>query len=390
MAQWLRRPTRGPAEIVDHLEDRHSARGAIPEHLFSDGSARLDARGGAHSFVALTAFTLSLVLMAGGFRLAMPFWGDQALFTIYGRELTKGAVLYRDVFDVNQPGIFIYYAIGGLLFGFTEVGIHLFELGYWVAFSLFASVALRRYFTTAWAAPLVPICTVVVYYLYVDPVDLTRIEMLIAFPILLAWWLLDQARPGTRQGRSAVRCRWSDDGRRGSVEAPLRRDNSRISRVYRAALLAPRRVDQRYPSPLDDVFHLATGSVGAGRGVLRCLQPACTHLVGVVLRGCPICATDWRQVLRSPQTWSKTFHDRARADPDSRCSGWCPRVSGARRPWKGPRYRNGFMDRGRSSRVRDTELGACTSGWSSRLRWGSSRSSASKSSSRSRAPFAHD
>ena len=88
MAQWLRGPTRGPAEIVDQ-EDRHSARGVIPEHLFSDGSARLDARGGAHSFVALTAFTLSLVLMAGGFRLAMPFWGDQALFTIYGRELTK-------------------------------------------------------------------------------------------------------------------------------------------------------------------------------------------------------------------------------------------------------------------------------------------------------------
>jgi hypothetical protein len=132
--------------------------------------------------------------------LPMPFWGDQALFTLYGRQLTQGAVLYRDVFDVNQPGIFVFYAIGGLLFGFTEVGIHLFELIYWLAFSAFALVVLRRYFTTRWGAPLVPVFTVVAYYLYAESVDLTRIEMLVAFPILVAWWLIDQARPDTGAG----------------------------------------------------------------------------------------------------------------------------------------------------------------------------------------------
>jgi hypothetical protein len=73
----------------------------------------------------------------------MPFWADQGLFTLYGRELTHRAVLYRDVFDVKQPGIFVFYAIGGRLFGLTEVGIHLFELAYWLAISVFALVALR-------------------------------------------------------------------------------------------------------------------------------------------------------------------------------------------------------------------------------------------------------
>jgi hypothetical protein len=148
----------------------------------------------------LDALALGLVILAGGCFLAMPFWGDQALFTLYARELTRGAVLYRDVLDIKQPGVFIFYAVGGWLFGFTEVGIHLFELAYWVAFSVFALVALRPYFTTRWGPPLVPVFTVVVYYLYAGLLDPTQIEILVAFPLLVAWWLIDQAVPGTSRG----------------------------------------------------------------------------------------------------------------------------------------------------------------------------------------------
>ncbi len=143
---------------------------------------------------------MGLVVLAGGLCLAMPFWGDQALFTLYARELTQGAVLYRDVFDVKQPGIFLFYAAGGLLFGFSEVGIHLFELTYWIGFSIFALVALRPYFTALWGAPLVPVLTVVVYYFYGATQDFTQIEILVAFPLLVAWWLIDQADPLTRRG----------------------------------------------------------------------------------------------------------------------------------------------------------------------------------------------
>jgi hypothetical protein len=130
----------------------------------------------------------------------MPFWGDQALFTVFARELTQGAMLYRDLFDIKQPGIFVFYAFGGLVFGFNEVGIHLFELVYWLAFSVFALVTLSPYFTTRWGAALVPAFTIVVYYLYAGLLDLTQIEILVAFPLLVAWWLIDQADPGTRAG----------------------------------------------------------------------------------------------------------------------------------------------------------------------------------------------
>ena len=164
------------------------------------GRSRRSERTAGRSFPSQRdALVLGLVALAGGLNLAMPFWGDQALFTLYGRALTRGAVLYRDVFDVKQPGIFVFYAFGGSLFGFTEVGIHLFELIYWLAFSVFALVALRPYFTTRWVA-LVPVFTVVVYYLSAGLLDLTQIEILVAFPILVAWWLIAQAEPETRKG----------------------------------------------------------------------------------------------------------------------------------------------------------------------------------------------
>jgi hypothetical protein len=150
---------------------------------------------------ALNAFAIALVVLAGGLCLAMPFWGDQALFTVYARQLTQGAVLYRDIFDVKQPGIYLFYVLGGSLFGFTEIGIHLFELIYWLVFSVFALITLRPYFSTRWAPPLVPVFTVVVYFLYAGILDLTQIEIIVGFPILVAWWLVDQADPGTRAGR---------------------------------------------------------------------------------------------------------------------------------------------------------------------------------------------
>jgi hypothetical protein len=146
------------------------------------------------------ALALSLVALAGSFCLARPFWGDQSVFAVYARQLTQGAVLYRDLYDIKQPGIFLFYAAGGWLFGFTEIGIHLFELIYWLTFSAFALVALRPYFRARWAAPLVPVFTVVTYYLYAGLLDLTQIEILVAFPLLVAWWLIDRAEPRARQG----------------------------------------------------------------------------------------------------------------------------------------------------------------------------------------------
>ena len=110
---------------------RHHSRA---EHGGEDDMVLLSTATPTRTSIATNALALCVVVLAGGLCLAWPFWGDQALFTVYSREMTEGAVLYRDLFDVKQPGIFLFYAAGGLLFGFTEIGIHLFELVYWLAF----------------------------------------------------------------------------------------------------------------------------------------------------------------------------------------------------------------------------------------------------------------
>src|SRR5688572_17909808 len=88
---------------------------------------------------------VALVVLAGLVNLPVPFHGDQALFATYSARLYGGAVLYRDIWDIKQPGVFGFYFVGGSLFGFTEEGVHLFELVYFAAFSVLLCAALKDY-----------------------------------------------------------------------------------------------------------------------------------------------------------------------------------------------------------------------------------------------------
>lgn len=142
-------------------------------------------------------FLLSLLaLAAAGWAAAgTPFRGDQALFVEYAKRLADGAVLYRDLWDVANPGVFWFYQLAGTCFGFTEDGVHLFEWLYWVAFVMTLSVAVRR----AHGLPRWPLAPAVfvggVYYLTScsDPSHLTKTEGLVAFPLFLAGWLACRA-----------------------------------------------------------------------------------------------------------------------------------------------------------------------------------------------------
>ncbi len=138
-------------------------------------------------------FLLSMLIMAvvGWAAAGTPFRGDQALFTEDARRLHDGAVLYHDVWDVTNPGVFWFYEAAGTGFGFSEDGIHLFEWLYWVAFVQGVSFAVKRgHGLTRW--PLAPAVLVGgVYYLTScsDPSHLTKAEGLVAFPLFLTAWL---------------------------------------------------------------------------------------------------------------------------------------------------------------------------------------------------------
>ncbi len=128
------------------------------------------------------------VALIGLIHLPFPFEGDHAYFAVVASAMQDGARLYVDMWDINQPGIFLFYLAAGSSFGFTEVGIHLFELLYWLVFSVVLLVTIGRRMASRVIAGLLPILTVGAYYLLADRGKLLKVESLSALPIFLAMW----------------------------------------------------------------------------------------------------------------------------------------------------------------------------------------------------------
>lgn len=153
-------------------------------------------------------FLLSMLILAavGWAAAGTPFRGDQALFTEDARRLHDGAVLYHDVWEVTNPGVFWFYEAAGTGFGFSEDGVHLFEWLYWVLFVQAVSFAVKRaHRLPRW--PLAPAVLVGgVYYLTScsDPSHLTKAEGLVAFPLFLTAWLACVGVSGPRASVPAL------------------------------------------------------------------------------------------------------------------------------------------------------------------------------------------
>lgn len=149
----------------------------------------------------MLAYLLSLAIVAliGLIHLPFPLQGDHAYFATVASALSKGARLYVDLWDINQPGIFLFYLAGGVAFGFTEVGLHLFELLYWLAFSIVLLMTVGRRLASPIIASLLPIFTVGAYYLLSDRAKLMKLEALAAFPIFVAAWLAYRSTTDTNR-----------------------------------------------------------------------------------------------------------------------------------------------------------------------------------------------
>ena len=128
------------------------------------------------------------IVVIGLIHLPFPFEGDHAYFAVVASAMRDGARLYVDFWDINQPGIFLYYLAAGSSFGFTEWGIHLFELLYWLAFSLILIMTIGRQMANKVIAGLLPLFTVGAYYLLADRGKMMKVEALCALTIFLAMW----------------------------------------------------------------------------------------------------------------------------------------------------------------------------------------------------------
>lgn len=138
--------------------------------------------------------TLTLILIVGLLKSLTVLGGDQSLFVVIAQLLDAGKILYKDLFDYKQPGIFLFYLAAGKIVGWGDVHIHLFELGYWLIFSVILIYSLKNYsfFHAPYFHALVPLFIVGVYYCNATFFHLTQLEALINLPLFLIVWLLDR------------------------------------------------------------------------------------------------------------------------------------------------------------------------------------------------------
>ncbi len=143
---------------------------------------------------------LGAIACLGLLHLSYPLDGDQSFFALGALEMQRGEVLYRDFWDVKQPGIFWFYGLALRLFGASPVGVHLLELILLLGFGRFLQVGLRSRFGSL--APWAPLLTVGFYYCTTAVWHLTQVESLIGMPMLLCvWWASQGAEAKGRSQR---------------------------------------------------------------------------------------------------------------------------------------------------------------------------------------------
>jgi hypothetical protein len=143
--------------------------------------------------MGLYLLSLAVVALICAIHLPFPLRGDQAFFATAAIEISDGGGLYTDFWDVKQPGIFLFFVAAGTLFGYTEVGIHLFELIYWLAFSIVLLATMGRQMKNPAFAALLPVLSIGSYYAISGSLDITQLEALAAFPIFVSMWLAYRA-----------------------------------------------------------------------------------------------------------------------------------------------------------------------------------------------------
>lgn len=134
----------------------------------------------------LVTFALACTAILGLLALWTPFHYDQSLFAYGGRTIASGGVLYRDFWDIKQPGIFFFYALAGSLFGFIEPGIHALELIWQLGGALVLTWIAQQCVRNPAVAAVAPIFTLGAYYSFTTSWHMTQVEALVGPPLALS------------------------------------------------------------------------------------------------------------------------------------------------------------------------------------------------------------
>ncbi len=133
------------------------------------------------------------ILVVGISRLPAPLGGDQALNLLMGRLIYQGGSPYQDLWDLKHPGVFLFFAAAGALFGFDEIGIHVFELLWMLTLVLLVRVVAGHWLEDPASTSLAPLLTVGLYYAIASPFHQTQTEAIVGLPLLACLWCTFEA-----------------------------------------------------------------------------------------------------------------------------------------------------------------------------------------------------
>jgi hypothetical protein len=148
------------------------------------------------------ALSIGVVLVLGSLKVHYPFTLDQSVFATFARMMDDGAVLYRDIWDPKQPGIFYYYLAAGRSFGSSEAGANVFHLLWLLSGGLLGAKFLERRLRRPQVAAALPVLAVGYFYLLAGAGSLGQVEA-VAGPLLVLYLVL--AYPGTSAETSGLR-----------------------------------------------------------------------------------------------------------------------------------------------------------------------------------------
>jgi len=135
---------------------------------------------------------LVLLLFAGLVlgHVSLPLGGDQSLYLYGAKELSDGAVLYKDFWDLKSPGVYFFYLLAGSIFSFSVAGLHIVE-ALWLGLAAWLALRLARGATTnGWIASLAPLLTIGALFIAATPWHLTQPDGLVILPIMVGAWAL--------------------------------------------------------------------------------------------------------------------------------------------------------------------------------------------------------
>jgi hypothetical protein len=139
----------------------------------------LSLRALATAFLAVVAYGL----------IWLPYYGDQALYASIGRELLDGRTLYSQVWDLKQPGIFLWYGAAQAAFGSSPVVTRALDVLVAVVAALLVGSLVRDRVSPT-IARWVPLAAAAAMLLPARSLDLGQVEQLACLPMTAALVLL--------------------------------------------------------------------------------------------------------------------------------------------------------------------------------------------------------